>query len=185
MQDDELTRILRRAAAELPPPALAPAELSARVRVAHGKQQRRRRVLLAGVPAVALVALLGRRLTLDADRSPVAPSSQQVAVFSEAEIASLEADAEAHAHAARLLIAAQPRRSALLADDPLADVNEQVDVVAYRMILEADSKQAQMKATAEAIEIYNRVLELFPASHSAEIARQRLSQTTNVPGESS
>jgi hypothetical protein len=185
MQDDELTRILRSAKAELPPPTLAPAELASRVHAAHRKQQRRRRALIAGVPVVAAVAVLGWRLTLDATHSPIATPSQQVAAVSEAEIANLEAEAAAHAQAARLLIATQPRRSALLADDPLADINEQINIVAYRMVLEADSKQAEMQPAAEAIEIYNRVLELFPTSHSAELARQRLSQTTTSQGESS
>lgn len=184
MHDDELARILRRAEAELPPPTLAPAELAGRVHRAHRRQQRRRRALIAGVPAVAAVALLGWRLTHNAQLSPTAAPSQQVAAVSEAEIANLEAEAAAHAQAARLLIAAQPRPSALLADDPLADINEQINIVAYRMILRADQLPADMQSRAEAIEIYRRVIDQFPSTDSAQVAKQRLS-AARFEGESS
>jgi hypothetical protein len=194
MQDDELSRILRRAEADLPPATFTTTELAARVHRAHNHQRRRRRAVLAAVPVVAIIAAAGWSLTHNAERSPstalqIAASKQlatpQARAFSEADIARLQAEAAAHTQAARAMIAARPRPSVLLAEDPLADVHEQVDVVAYRMILEADSKQSAMRPSAESINIYHRVLELFPTSHSAELARQRLNQTISSQGESS
>ena len=65
------------------------------------------------------------------------------------------------------------RRADLYAFGYLA---EQRDEVAYRMILQADSLTETMQPCERAVQIYRRVLELYPSSSSAELARERLSK---------
>ncbi len=71
-------------------------------------------------------------------------------------------------------MAERAARMSLEADDPLAELRENVDIVAYRMILEADELQADMRPSPAAIEIYERVIRDFPNTYSAEVARERL-----------
>lgn len=176
MRDDDLTRILRDSEADREPPAIAPRELAARVRAAHRAQRRHRAVLAASLPIVAVLALATWRSAPNTNVEPASPPPQQVAVVTEEEIRRLEAEAAAHEQNARSLLAARSQRPSPLDDDPLADIREQIDIVAYRMILEADRLTADMRPTAAAIELYRKVERLFPATYSAEIARERLNQ---------
>jgi hypothetical protein len=175
MRDDELTNILRDSEADLPPKSLLAGELAARVRAAQRTQQRRRRLAVAAsLPVAAALAFVAWSVQTNPTRQPDVPTPSQVAEITADEIDRLIAEAEAHERNARAMIAAQPPRDAALADDPLADIREELDVVAYRMILEADDLRAQMQPTAAAIELYQKVQRLFPTSYSAEVARERL-----------
>jgi HAMP domain-containing protein len=63
--------------------------------------------------------------------------------------------------------------------DPLEEVQKQVDKTAFILVFQADQMQRERGQRASAIRTYNRVIELFPQSHWAEIARQRLSEMRN------
>jgi hypothetical protein len=111
------------------------------------------------------------------------------AAFDLNDIERLRAEAELHERVARELVSQRKRdaareqvRLALLRTDPLDDVREQVDVVAYRMVMRADDLQTRMDP--EAIDVYRDVVQLFPNTSSAELARQRLTQLGLSDGES-
>jgi len=106
------------------------------------------------------------------------------------EIEWLQTEAELHERVARQLIAGRNRDRALehaqrvLAEpDPLDEVREQIDVVAYRMIQRADDLRTQMDPSEEAIRLYRDVERLFPRTYSAEVARERLTALAAGRGE--
>lgn len=184
MRDDELTNMLRTADSDLTPSALVTSELADRVRAAQRVQRRRRLAAAASLPVAAALAFAAWSVTPHSNLATNAPATPHVAFVTTAEIDRLIAQAEAHQHKARALIAARPPRNAALADDPLADIREQIDVVAYRIILEADGLRAEMQPTAAAIELYQKVQRLFPTSYSAEVARDRLDSLGAEQGDS-
>ena len=51
---------------------------------------------------------------------------------------------------------------------------EQIEIVACRMILEADALRQAMRPEEEATAIYEKVVRLFPDTRSAQTARERL-----------
>ncbi len=187
MRDDELTNILRRAEADLGPSPLAPRELVARVRAAQQTQRRRRQFAVAtSLPLAAVLAFTFWNVTPNPIRESHVPAPPPAAAITAAEIDRLIAKAEAHERKARALIAARPPRTIALADDPLADIREELDVVAYGMILRADELREAMRPDGEAIELYRDVLRQFPTTYSAEVAQQRLRElSANSKGSTS
>jgi tetratricopeptide (TPR) repeat protein len=63
--------------------------------------------------------------------------------------------------------------------DPLEEVQEQIDKTAFFLVYQADRMHRETGQRASAIQAYNRVIELFPQSHWAEIARKRLAEMRN------
>lgn len=122
--------------------------------------------------ALLAAIVLGRGLV--SHETPVEIASENTKESFTARLLALEAEAERHAARARALIAEREARLSLEADDPLAELRENVDIVAYRMILEADELQADMRPSGEAIEIYERVMRDFPNTYSAKVAQERL-----------
>ncbi len=110
---------------------------------------------------------------------------------SKAEIERLQAVADRAARRGRSLMARNeppdrptPVESSIPNSDPMDLVREQVDIVAYRMIQRADSLQSAMHPTGEVVELYRSVERMFPKTHSAEVARQRLAALGLNQGES-
>jgi hypothetical protein len=173
MNDDELKALLRGADR---PVAVDGAALATRARRIERRRVVRSRLLLAAAPVVLLMVVWGVRPR----EAAVAPAVDRAEL--PAEIERLRAEAAWQTEKARRLVALAeaerlPRATDALASggaDPLADVREQVDVVAYQMVLRADGLHAAMMDSAEAVELYREVLRLFPTTYSAEVARERL-----------
>ncbi len=174
MQDDELRTILQSAERDLAAGTLDATKLAASVRSLRRARHRRRMMWAASVSVVATMAGTGWYMSRDLN-SPNGKQAQQVAIVTDEEIQRLEAEAAAHERNARALMVAQPVSSPL-DDDPLADIREQIDIVAYRMVQRADELQGDMTLTEKAIEAYRSVLRLFPGTYSAEVAQQRLDE---------
>lgn len=177
----------------------APRDLCRRVRELDRRRRNRVRVLTASLPAVLLAAGLatwawrGPRengdLRVAGDRGA---GVAQLAVGGGGDTVSLEeierlaAEADFHLLVARRMIAAfeherameQVRRELALGDG-LDEVRRELDVVAYRMICRADRMREAMQPSEEAVALYRQVIELFPTTHSAELARERLAQAMN------
>jgi hypothetical protein len=175
MHDDELKKLLRQADAGRDRLLTDGRELADHVRWVDRSRRKRARVLAAVMPA-ALAIVVGWMI-LSRDTS-VAPNG----AVELAQIERLRVQAEFHERRARELIARVERERGLPStphasevSDPLAEIREQVDVVAYQMILRADALRAGMMASREAIELYRKVLRLFPKTYSAQVARDRLS----------
>ena len=60
--------------------------------------------------------------------------------------------------------------------DPLAEVQRQVERAAFIMVFQADRMYRQLRLPASAVDSYRRVIALFPDTHWAQVARQRLSE---------
>ena len=100
------------------------------------------------------------------------------------EINPLLAEAEHHWQVARRIIAMREHdrvlikaRLVLAADDPVDQIREQIDSVAYRMILRADALRAAMTPSDEAVVIYENVVRLFPTTPSADSRVHPLTNT--------
>jgi hypothetical protein len=190
MNDDELKSLLRDAEAGIERPNLAPGDLAGRVRGLDRRRRRRTRMLLGAAPLTVLGALfVGWSLWPKLASVKLDERVASVAV-DYGEIERLQAEAEFHERMAREMIAGQQRgraweaaQEALTNNDPLDDVREQIDVVAYRMVQRADALRTGMDPPAEAIRVYREVDRLFPDTHSAELARMRLSELGTSRGE--
>lgn len=60
--------------------------------------------------------------------------------------------------------------------DPLEEIREQVDKTAFMLVYQADRMYRELGLKKSAVRAYDRVIELFPESPSAKVARQRLSE---------
>jgi len=63
--------------------------------------------------------------------------------------------------------------------DPLEEVRKQVDKTAFILVYQANRMYREFDQKDSAIQAYNRVIELFPQSRWAEVARQRIQDIQN------
>jgi hypothetical protein len=92
-------------------------------------------------------------------------------------IAALDAEADARMAIVERLVAAEHHRALARrsrAPDPLLAVRREQDQAAYMLIYEADRIAQKRSERARATEKYRRVLALFPETHWASLARERL-----------
>ena len=194
MDDEQLHNLLHRAEADWRPASLEPSELAQSVRRRAAKRQQRIRsmqlmaclIVSLGI-GVGIVQYVDRQADQQVANVPTKTQTIQLPVDNsvdlQAKIARLQAEADFHQQVARRIVAleqqdrAHNEALAVLAEEPALDVvAEQLDVVANRMVLRADSLRADMRPAAEAAEIYQEVIRLFPATTSADSARERLMQ---------
>jgi len=107
--------------------------------------------------------------------------------LSQAEVEQLRAQTGATLKLVREVIANQRRRSRLeeleakLAriPDPLEEMQRQADKTAFILVYQANQMYDELNQKDSAIQTYNRVIELFPQSKWADVARQRLLEMQN------
>ena len=58
--------------------------------------------------------------------------------------------------------------------DPIVRIDRQIEQAAFVIVAQADRKVRRWNLTDSAADDYRRVVELFPKTHWAAIARQRL-----------
>jgi hypothetical protein len=177
--NDPLLQLLHQADASFSPPRAAP-DITAIVR----RRLRRRRVQSASIAAVsaAAVVLIGISLV----RSGAAPpprvvksgSSRGAPVSLDSALAALNVDVRLHELTAERLL--QLRASARAAQPAVADtlqldLRQQRDRAALILVYEGD-EQARQRQPAQAIARYRRTIALFPNTHWAAVARQRLKE---------
>lgn len=63
--------------------------------------------------------------------------------------------------------------------DPREQIQKEVDRTAFILVYQADRLHRELSQTDAAVETYNRVIELFPETQWAQVARQRLSDIEN------
>lgn len=63
--------------------------------------------------------------------------------------------------------------------DPLEDIQKQVDKTAFILVYQANRMYSELNQKDSAVQAYKRVIELFPQSPWAEVARQRISEIQN------
>lgn len=185
MNDDRLSNLLRETDAASPPPPLAGLASAIR-RSARARSRRRRTVATATallVPTAA--ALLG---VLHLPR----PSTNHVAVQPpaatrpealQAELARLGAEADLHTQVAARLAARREQRNRVARErarlatgshpSTLASERERA---ALTLLDHGDRLRRELKQVDTAAAAYRRTIELFPETHWAVIAKQRIEQ---------
>ena len=63
--------------------------------------------------------------------------------------------------------------------DPLEETRRQIDKTAFILVYQANRMYTELNQKSSAVQAYNRVIELFPQTKWAEVARQRLSEIQN------
>ena len=192
MQDHELENLLRGAEADLGDAPLDAARLAERVRDRRRRRGRKRRVIATAAPLLLAIGAVGwywsgREVALPVDHA--AQQARQMTAGEEADIERLVAQADFHRRVALRIDALlrQERllgeaRDALVAAEPEAEIREQLEIVAYRMILRADALRAAMEPGNKAAAVYQDIVRLFPNTQSAELARRRLTELSASQG---
>ncbi len=195
MKADPIDELLRRAdlAAGEPP---VPDDLAGRVR----RKARRRRlaaisagagvtVLLAAAVAVALWPPRPQTSRPTA-QAPSAASHEEVLRL-RAEITALRAEADSRAAVLNQVVARLRQQQDHLADlqrqldrpDPLEQVRRQIDRTAYIMVYQADHSRGELGFVDSPEQTYRRVIELFPDSRWANVARERIAEMQSGKGD--
>jgi len=63
--------------------------------------------------------------------------------------------------------------------DPIEEIQDQVDKTAFNLVYQADRMYQELNLKRSAIQTYKRVIELFPETQWADVARQRLLEIKN------
>jgi hypothetical protein len=177
MRDDQFRKLLHAADAADSPPG-APSDLAFRVRELQQKRRRTRRRTAMAAPLV-LAALIGSAWQLVPKASPPGSLARDTNLVSQRDLDLLTAEAKFHERLARRMVADRRRDEARMAAasyEAPDSIREQLEIVAYGMILQADALRAVMQPAEKALEVYRNVVRLFPATNSAKLARQRLAE---------
>jgi hypothetical protein len=182
MDSDPLGKLLRDVDAEQPLRAGA-GDLIFQVR----RRARRGRMARRAVAAGLLIAVGGasfwyaslpsapRKVIVLATSPTTATATAPVDVAQlRREMARLNADAELHERTALLILARE--QAAVAVPDARQALTAQVERSALTLVNRGDSLLHDPGAKAEAAESFKRVLELFPQSRGAALARERLNQ---------
>lgn len=195
MRDDQLGRLLRHAEEQSTPLARSAGDLAAQVRNLdrHRRARSRRLGVLAACTVVAAVAWQAIRLqTTETTSVPVAQEQparvDQGSAAStgsgaiDARLAEIASELSVFAHGQKLIErerqwdmvrheAAQP--------DTLDEIDMQLDLVANGMLRRVDDLLGKMPPGSEVIAAYQHLIELYPRTPSAALARARLAALQN------
>lgn len=197
MEEQSLTDLLQRADQAKPRVSdAAPLAARARQQLVHQHQRRRRAV---GVGSLAMLLIVSLSVWRTNERTLPATAPESVAATSpgesepsssvlsheevRAEIARLTAEADMHARAAEMMktaLAGQRAQRELdefrRRGDPMDWIQDQQNRTALGMMMRAERLSDQPDSQAEVEATYHRIIELFPKTHTADVARQRLDE---------
>jgi hypothetical protein len=180
MTEDKIKNLLQRADQTAGGPAPVSIDLSAVRRSAS----RRHIINLAARIATAAVVLFALGIW---SFSVKKTRDRQRIIALEAEIKQLKVQTDATLKLVREVLENDRRERRLgelrtqLANipDPLEETQKQVDKTAFILVYQANRMYSELDQKDSAVRAYNRVIELFPQSRWAEVARQRLSEIQN------
>jgi tetratricopeptide (TPR) repeat protein len=184
MTKDKIENLLRTADQMAGPAKLVSANLAAAVRQrAHWR--RTIRILTPVAAVIAALAAVGV-WSLATTRTET-PQDQTRLVSIETQLAQLQARTDATLKLIQDVLEKERQQRKLaeleakLANirDPLKEVQEQIEKTAFILVYQADRMYQQRNQRDSALATYNRVIELFPQTRSAEKARQKLSEIQN------
>jgi Tfp pilus assembly protein PilN len=179
MTEDKINKLLY----EVDQTAGGPVPVSVDLSAVRRRANRRQTVNLAVRVAAAAVVLFALGLwSFTAKKT----WDQQKIVALEDQIKQLQTQTDATLNLIREVLDEErkQRRLSELRDqlasysDPLEEIQKQVDKTAFILVYQAN-RYRELDQKASAIRAYNRVIELFPQSRWAEVARQRLSEIQN------
>ncbi|MFQ5807931.1 MAG: hypothetical protein ACE5I3_15915 [Phycisphaerae bacterium] len=190
MSDDPLKRILQAADAAAGEPPEMPADLAQRVRILAG---RRRRVRFGVSVAAAIVLAVGMTSLWSQTPAPSRPGGDSQMVRGPQEppdVESIRAEIEQLRREAEMRLAVARRTQEILTQmrraeeftkqevvpDPIARARREVEKAAYTLVYQADRMCRELDLCDSAAVKYQRVVELFPDTRWAAVARQRLDE---------
>ena len=178
MTEDEIKNLLQEADQTAGGPVPISANLSAVVRRRAGRRQAVNLAARIAAAAVIIIALgiwvFTTKKTRDRHRI----------IALEAEIKQLKVQTDATLNLIREVLEEERKQRRLnelqaqLASysDPIQEIQKQVDKTAFILVYQANRMYLELDQKEAAIQAYNRVIELFPQSRWAEVARQRVSE---------
>ena len=177
MTEDKIKNLLYEADQTAGGPAPVSIDLSAVRRRANRRQTVN---LAARIAAAAVVVIALGIWSFTAKKT----RDRQRIIALEAEIKQLKVQTDATLHLIREVLEEERKQRRLnelqaqLASysDPLQEIEKQVDKTAFILVYQANRMYRELDQKETAIQAYNRVIELFPQSRWAEVARQRLSE---------
>ncbi|MHC4706853.1 MAG: tetratricopeptide repeat protein [Planctomycetota bacterium] len=184
MEEDKIKSLLQKADRIAGQPAHVPANLAADVR---RRAKQRRFVRLAAPLAAAAMVLIAFGIYQLVDTNGGGTNEEIRHAALNAEVEQLRAQTDATLKLVREVIENQRRRSQLQAleaklasiPDPLEQMQRQADKTAFILVYQANQMYEELDRKDSAIQTYNRVIELFPQSKWAEVARERLLKIQN------
>jgi hypothetical protein len=185
---DSLRQLLARADAASAAPA-GPADLAHRI-IARGRRRSHRRRVMGGaavalaIACIAFFAALHHRPAAPHAIPPIAhpatgPSADQLRASLarvESEIRAQTAVADGMMAMERRLAARERLRAAEARPDVLHEIDAQRDDAARLLVYQAQRLMAQPATRPSGVEALQRVIDLFPNSAWASVARQKLAQ---------
>ncbi len=190
MGNDPLKKLLQQADALAGSPPAMPGDLVERVRrLAVG----RRRVRVGINAAAAILLAVGITLLWSQASTPLRPASEPQVVDSgppQPDVEAIKAEIERLHREADIRLAVVRRTQEILEEmrrfeelkkqpalpDAVANARREVDKAAYVLVSQADRMCRKLDLCDSAAVKYRRVVDLFPDSRWATVARQRLSE---------
>jgi hypothetical protein len=180
MTEDRIGNLLQQAD-QMAGSAAAPANLTAVVR---RRARWRRTIRMAAPVGAAVAALAAVGVWSLATGTGKTAQDQERFVSIETQLAQLQARTDATLKLIQDVLEKERQQRKLaelkakLANigDPLEEVQEQVEKTAFILVYQADRMYQQRNQRDSALATYNRVIELFPQTRSAQTARERLSE---------
>ena len=184
MAEDKIKNLLQNADRKAGRPVPIYKHLAGAVR--HRAAQRR--LINAAVPiAAAAIVLLSLSLWYVTTKNVETTQDQDKIASIQAQVRQLEARTDAtlnliqdvldYEQKQRRLEELRARLAAI--PDPLEEVRKQVEKTAFILVYQADRMLRELNQRESAVQTYNRVIQLFPQTRSAGVAKQRLSEIQN------
>ena len=181
MTEDKIKNLLQEADQTAGGPASLSSNLAAAVRRRAGRRQTVNLAARTAAAAIVIIALCIWGFTTKKTRE------RHRIIALEAEIKQLKIQTDATLNLIREVLdedRKQRRLQELQAQlasysDPLEEIQKQVDKTAFILVYQANRIYSDLDQKEAAIQAYNRVIELFPQSRWAEVARQRISEIKN------
>ena len=182
MTEDRIKELFQIADRTAGRPLMFPIKASAIRRRARVRQAVNATFRVAVVAAVFALAVWGL-----SDRSTKPTAEQEQIASLQAQVKLLQVKADAALKLVREVLNSEREQGRLdelkaeLANipDPLEEIQKQVDQTAFTLVYDADRMYRELGQRRSAVQTYKRVIELFPQTQSAEVARQRLSEIEN------
>lgn len=161
-----------------------PAPVSVTLSVIQHRVHRRHLVTLVVPPAAAAVVLIGLAVLGISIRLGKTASEQKKIASLQMEVKQLQVRTDATLKLIQEVLDDERRQRRLdelyaeLASipDPLEEIQTQVDKTGFILVYQADQMYRELKSIDSASRMYRRVIEFFPQSRWAAVARQRLSE---------
>jgi uncharacterized protein YoxC len=180
MTEDKIRKLLKKADQTAGGPIPVSVDLFAVRRNANRRQTLN---LAARIAAVAVVVIALGIWSFTAKKA----RDRQRIIALEAQIKQLQVQTDATLSLIRQVLEEERKQRRLyelraqLASipDPLEEIQKQVDKTAFILVYQANRMYSELNQKDSAVQAYKRVIELFPQSRWAEVARQRLSEIQN------